>query len=143
MKKEEVIVKVQESLGSLFTKDDVVNAINMVEAPKVVEESKQDFIAILNLVRDRIIDALDCYDFDDASNFEISNESFEIDYGNTIKLDDFEVNAYEQKRNILDLIKDAITDLKEEHETRLEIIEQQRDVVELERGEVVGNVNLD
>jgi hypothetical protein len=143
MKKEEVIVKVQESLGSLFTKDDVVNAINMVEEPKVVEESKQDFIAILNLVRDRIIDALDCYDFDDASNFEISNESFEIDYGNTIKLDDFEVNAYEQKRNILDLIKDAITDLKEEHETRLEIIEQQRDVVELERGEVVGNVNLD
>ncbi len=115
----------------------------MVEEPKVVEESKQDFIAILNLVRDRIIDALDCYDFDDASNFEISNESFEIDYGNTIKLDDFEVNAYEQKRNILDLIKDAITDLKEEHETRLEIIEQQRDVVELERGEVVGNVNLD
>jgi hypothetical protein len=124
MKKQEVIAKVQDSLGSLFTKDDVVNTLNMVSEEPKVEESKQDFIAILNLVRDKIIDVLDCYDFDDASNFEISNESFEISYGNTIKLDDFEVNAYEQKRNVLDLIKDAITDLKEEHETRMEIVQE-------------------
>ena len=134
MTKEQVIQKVQDSLGSLFTKDDVVNAINMVEEPKVAEEPKQDFIAILNLVRDKIIDALDCYDFDDANNFEISNESFEIDYGNTIKLDDFEISAYEQKRNILDLIRDAITDLKEEHETRMEIVAEQNYVISVSEG---------
>ena len=124
MTKENVIQKVQDSLGSLFTKDDVINCINMVEAPKV-ETQPTDFQAVLNLIKDRIIDAIDGYDFDDASNIEISNESFEISYGNTIRLDDFEVNGYEQKRNILDLIRDAFSELEEEHETRLEIIAEE------------------
>ena len=126
MQKQEVIQKVQDSLGSLFTKDDVVNCINLVEEPKVespkVESQPTDFQAVLNLIKDRIIDAIDSYDFDDASNIEISNESFEISYGNTIRLDDFEVNGYEQKRNVLDLIRDAFSELEEEHQTRLEII---------------------
>ena len=124
MTKENVIQKVQDSLGSLFTKDDVINCINMVEAPKV-ETQPTDFQAVLNLIKDRIIDAIDGYDFDDASNIEISNESFEISYGNTIRLDDFEVNGFEQKRNILDLIRDAFSELEEEHETRLEIIAEE------------------
>ena len=131
MTKEQVIVKVQESLGSLFTKDDVVNAINMVEEPKVVETPKvesqaTDFESILNLIKDRIIETINDYDFDDASNIEISNESFRIGSGNTIEIDDFEVSAYEQKRNILDLIKDAFSDLKEEHETRMEIVAEDK-----------------
>jgi hypothetical protein len=130
MTKQDVIVKVQESLGSLFTKDDVINCLNLVsEQPKVAEEPKQDFIAILNLVRDKIIDILDCYDFDDANNFEISNESFTIRYDNQVELDSFDISADEQKRNVLALIKDAITDLKEEHETRMEIIKEQNYVI--------------
>lgn len=125
MKKQEVIAKVQDSLGSLFTKDDVVNCLNLVsEEPKVAEEPKEDFIAILNLVRDKIIDVIDCYDFDDSNNFEISNESFTIRYDNQVELDSFDISADEQKRNILDLIRDAITDLKEEHETRVQIVEE-------------------
>lgn len=126
MTKQDVIVKVQESLGSLFTKDDVVNCLNLVsEQPKVAEEPKQDFIAILNLVRDKIIDVLDCYDFDDSNNFEISNESFTIRYDNQVELDSFDISADEQKRNVLDLIRDAITDLKDEHQTRLLIIAEE------------------
>ena len=125
MKKQEVIAKVQDSLGSLFTKDDVVNCLNLVsEEPKVAEEPKQDFIAILNLVRDKIIDIIDCYDFDDTSNFEITDCEFSINRGNEVELDSFEISAYEQKRNVLDLIRDAITDLKEEHETRVQIVEE-------------------
>jgi len=126
MQKQEVIQKVQDSLGSLFTKDDVVNCLNLVEAPKV-ESQPTDFQAVLNLIKDRIIDAIDGYDFNDASSIEISNESFEIRYNNTIELDDFEIDAYEQKRNVLDLIKDAFSDLMEEHETRMEIIEEEKE----------------
>ena len=131
MKKEELIAKVQDSLGSLFTKDDVVNCLNMVveEKPKV-EETKADFEAILNLIKNRIEETIDNFDFNDSDNFDITEFEFDIRYGNQIEVDSYEVDAHQQKRNLLDTILEAFNELEEEHETRMEIIAEQKEAVE-------------
>jgi len=132
MKKEEVISQVQNSLGSLFTKDDVVKCLNMVveEQPKV-QESKQDFLAILKLIKDKIEETIDNFDFDDADSIELDNVEFEVRYGNQIEFDSFSVDARQLKANLLDDIINAFEELEQEHETRMEIIaEQQEEAVE-------------
>ena len=123
MKKQEVISQVQNSLGSLFTKDDVVNCLNMVvEEPKIEEEPKADFLNILNLVRNKVDRAIRDFNFDDSDNFEINNTEFSINYGNTIELDSFDVDARQQRQSLLELISEAFDELEEDHQTRLEIV---------------------
>jgi hypothetical protein len=122
MTKENVIVKVQESLGSLFTKDDVIKCLNMVVEEPKVESQPTDFQAVLNLIKDRIVDAINSYDFNDSDNLDIYDMEFSISYGNTIELDSFEVNARTQKDNLMSVISEAFNDLEEEHQTRLEIV---------------------
>ena len=131
MKKQEVISQVQNSLGSLFTKDDVVNCLNMVveEKPKV-EETKADFKAILNLIKNKIEETIDNFDFNDSDNFDITEFEFDIRYGNQIEVDSYEVDARQQKSNLLDVISEAFDELVEEHETRMEIIAEQKEAVE-------------
>ena len=124
MTKENVITKVNESLGSLFTKSDVINCINMVEEPKV-ENQPTDFLNILNLVRDKVEQVIRGFDFSDSDNFEINNAEFNIRYGNTIELDSFDVDARQQKQSIMEVISEAFAELEEEHETRLEIIAEE------------------
>jgi hypothetical protein len=131
MKKQEVIARVQDSLGSLFTKDDVINCLNMVveEKPKV-EETKADFEAILNLIKNRIEETIDNFDFNDSDNFDITEFEFDIRYGNQIEVDSYEVDARQQKSNLLDAISEAFDELVEEHETRMEIVSEQQEAVE-------------
>lgn len=131
MTKQEVISQVQSSLGSLFTREDVVNCINMVveEKPKV-EETKADFKAILNLIKNRIEETIDNFDFNDSDNFDITEFEFDIRYGNQIEVDSYEVDAHQQKRNLLDTILETFNELEEEHETRMEIIAEQKEAVE-------------
>ena len=131
MKKEEVISQVQSSLGSLFTKDDVVNCLNMVveEKPKV-EETKADFKAILNLIKNRIEETIDNFDFNDSDNFDITEFEFDIRYGNQIEVDSYQVDARQQKRNLLDTILETFNDLEEEHQTRMEIIAEEQEAME-------------
>ena len=128
MKKEEVISQVQSSLGSLFTKDDVINCLNMVveEKPKV-EESKQDFLAILNLISNKVKQTINDFDFDDSDNVDVTDFDFRIDYGNQIEVDSYAVDARQQKSNLLDAILEAFSDLEEEHQTRMEIIAEEQE----------------
>ena len=128
MKKQEVISQVQNSLGSLFTKDDVINCLNMVveEKPKV-EESKQDFLAILNLISNKVKQTINDFDFDDSDNVDVTDFDFRIDYGNQIEVDSYAVDARQQKSNLLDAILEAFSDLEEEHQTRMEIIAEEQE----------------
>ena len=124
MKKQEVIAKVQDSLGSLFTKDDVVNCINLVEEPKV-ESQPTDFQAVLNLIKDRVVNVVNEFSWDDSDNIDITDTSFRIDYDNRVELDSFDVDASAQRREMIDQLRDLFNELEEEHETRLEIIAEE------------------
>ena len=127
MTKENVIQKVQDSLGSLFTKDDVINCINMVEEQKV-EEVRPMMLTYpnkfwLDKIRNGILERIRNTDFNDSDNIEISETEFSIRYGNTIELDSFEVDG-SSLRNYLEneiedffgMIEDDIIELQQEKE---------------------------
>ena len=127
MTKENVIQKVQDSLGSLFTKDDVINCINMVEEQKV-EEVRPMMLTYpnkfwLDKIRNGILERIRNTDFNDSDNIEISETEFSIRYGNTIELDSFEVDG-SSLRNYIEneiedffgMIEDDIIELQQEKE---------------------------
>ncbi len=95
MKKEEAIEQVQNSISSLFTKDDVINLINQIELQISIETksgqpSKQWLDKLMNGVLDIIQDA----DFTNREgDINIDEVQFSINYGNQIEIDSFEVDA--------------------------------------------------
>ena len=128
MTKQEVISQVQNSLGSLFTKDDVINCLNMVvEAPKV-EKVNPVQVAYpnkywLDKIKNSILESIRDTDFNDSDMFDISDCEFDIKYGNTIELDSYEVDACALKvyveneiENVFGSIEDDIIELQQEKE---------------------------
>lgn len=127
MTKENVIAKVQDSLGSLFTKDDVINCINMVEEQKV-EEVRPMMLTYpnkywLDKIRNGILQRIRDTDFSDSDNFEIKEAEFSIRYGNTIELDSYEVDGSSLQRYIeneiedfFGMVEDDIIELQQEKE---------------------------
>lgn len=132
MTKENVIAKVQDSLGSLFTKDDVINCINLVEEQKV-EEVRPMMLTYpnkfwLDKIKNGILERIRETDFNDSDSIEISEAEFSIRYGNTIELDSFEVDG-SSLRNYLEneiedffsVIEDDIIELQQEKEEEVKI----------------------
>jgi len=116
MTKQEVISQVQSSLGSLFTKDDVINCLNMVvEEPKVKPKmlnypSKQ----WLDKIKDNILNRIKNTDFNDGDMIEINNMEFEIRYGNQIETDSFDVDACALKTYVENEIEEAFGEIEDE-----------------------------
>ena len=116
MTKQEVISQVQSSLGSLFTKDDVINCLNMVvEEPKVKPKmlnypSKQ----WLDKIKDSVLEAIRNVDFNDGDMIELDNFEFDIRYGNQIELDSFDVNACSLKTYVENEIENAFGEIEDE-----------------------------
>jgi hypothetical protein len=117
MKKQEVISQVQNSLGSLFTKDDVINCLNMVveEKPKV-EETKAGYPSKewLNKIKDGILKTIRNVDFNDSDMFDINEFEFEIRYGNTIEVDSYEVDACSLKGYVENQIEEYFDEIQDE-----------------------------
>jgi hypothetical protein len=116
MTKQEVISQVQNSLGSLFTREDVVNCLNMVvEEPKVNPKmlnypSKQ----WLDKIKDSILEAIRNVDFNDSDMYDMTEFEFNIRYGNTIEVDSYEVDACSLKNYVENQIEEAFGEIEEE-----------------------------
>jgi hypothetical protein len=126
MKKEEVIFQVQSSLGSLFTKDDVINCLNMVVEEPKVEETKNyaiDGDELIQRIKDGLTKVMDEIDFNDSDNFEITDCEFSINRGNEVELESFEVYGYQLKDLVRSEIQDFLSNLRDE-------IEQEREAKE-------------
>ena len=149
MKKEEVIAKVQDSLGSLFTKDDVIKCLQMVveEQPKVETKVSYPSDKWLAKIKDAILQRIIDTDFNDSDMFDISEFEFDIKYGNQIEVDSYEVDACSLKVYVENQIEEAFSQIQDEideiQEHNEETEKVYNDIVELERGNVVGNVNID
>ena len=117
MKKQEVIQKVQDSLGSLFTKDDVINCLNMVveEKPKV-EETKAGYPSKewLNKIKNGILERIKNTEFNDSDMFDINEFEFEIRYGNNIEVDSYEVDACSLKNYVENQIEEYFDEIQDE-----------------------------
>jgi len=163
MTKQEVISQVQNSLGSLFTKDDVINCLNMVVEPKAETKASYPSDKWLAKIKDAILERIQDTDFNDSDMIELDNFEFDIKYGNQIELDSYDVDACSLKTYVENEIEEAfselddeISEIKQHNEETEEVYQEQlrlnsnealkeamNDIVQLERGEVIGNVIID
>ena len=139
MTKQEVISQVQSSLGSLFTREDVVNCLNMVvEQPKVETKPSLPSKVWLDKIKKGVMEAISNVDFDDADMFELDNFEFDIRYGNQIELDSFDVNACSLKTYVENQIEEAFGEIEDEI---IEIIEHNHKMEEIYQEELRLNSN--
>jgi hypothetical protein len=122
MTKENVIANVQASLGSLFTKDDVINCINMVEEAQ--PQPQQDFQAFIRDVKDRVLEMIDEIDWSDSNNIDVEDIEYTIRNGNEIEIDCMNVDAGALHREVQNGIEEIFNDLWVEHQMRIEIVNE-------------------
>jgi hypothetical protein len=113
MTKLEVIKKVNESAGSLFTKQDVINLVNGLEVSGInLETFKERVLAIL--------------DDTDTDTIEVdhSNCDFDIRNGNEIRIENVSFDAEDYIDGIKHDIEQLFDSMKEEAE-EAQTIEQE------------------
>jgi hypothetical protein len=113
MTKLEMIKKVNESAGSLFTKQDVINLVNGLEVSGINFET----------FKDRVLAIIDDSDTS-AIEVDQNNCSFDIRNGNEIRIDDVEIDADDYIRNIKHDIEQLFDSMQEEAE-EAQTIEQE------------------
>jgi hypothetical protein len=115
MTKQEVISQVQSSLGSLFTKDDVINCLNMVvEETKVETKPTYPSKEWLDKIKNSILERIKEVDFNDSDMFDISDFEFDIKHGNEIEVDSYEVDACSLKGYVENQIEEAFDELEDD-----------------------------
>jgi hypothetical protein len=115
MTKQEVISQVQSSLGSMFTKDDVINCLNMVvEEPKVETKGSYPSKEWLDKIKNSILERVKDVDFNDSDMFEISEMEFDIKYGNQIEIDSYEVDACSLKTYVENEIEETFDSIEDD-----------------------------
>lgn len=119
MTKQNVIDNVQASMGSLFTKEDVINIINSIEQP--APPPATDYLTLLRLTIERVHDMALQFEWDDKSSIGFHDLEFSIGSGNTIELDDYTIDATNLKDNFLYELGSLYKELAEEHRQRVEI----------------------
>jgi hypothetical protein len=108
MKKEEVIFQVQNSLGSLFTKDDVIKCLNMVlEEPKVETKPTYPSRDWLDRIKNEILSRIKEVDFDDTDMYDVDGFEFDIRYGNQIEVNSYNVDARSLKTYVENEIEEV------------------------------------
>jgi len=113
MKKQDVISQVQNSLGSLFTKDDVVKCLNMVvEEPKVETKSTYPSKDWLDRIKNEILSRIKEVDFDDTDMYDVDGFEFDIRYGNQIEVNSYNVDARSLKTYVENEIEEAFDNIE-------------------------------
>ncbi len=105
MTKLELIRKVNESAGSLFTKQDVINLVNELESVRID-------LNHLEVFKDRVLAILDDSDTS-AIEIDQDNCSYDIRNGNEIRIDDVELDVDDYIRNIKHDIEELFESMEE------------------------------
>jgi hypothetical protein len=121
MKKELVLQSVQNSVSSIFSKEDVINLINSVEAGS----SRKITVDDINRAIDNVIGWIEN---NERSVVDLDNAEFEISYNNQLECTNVPINVDE----IREALENNFMDFGEAEE---EEDEDEDDVVELERAE--------
>jgi hypothetical protein len=109
MTKQEVITQVQSSLGSMFTREDVIKCLNMVveEKPKVETKASYPSKEWLEKIKQEVLSTIKEVDFNDTDMYDGSNFEFSIKHGNEIELDSFDIDACALKVYVENEIENA------------------------------------
>jgi len=120
MKKELVLQSVQNSVSSIFSKEDVINLINSVEAGS----SRKITVDDINRAIDNVIGWIEN---NERSVLDLDSAEFELTYNNQIECTNVPINVDE----IREALENNFMDFGEAEEED----EDEDDVVELERAE--------
>jgi hypothetical protein len=133
MKKEEVIYQVQNSLGSLFTREDVIKCLNMVEEePKVETKPTYPSKDWLGRIKNEILTRIKEIDFNDTDMYDVDGFEFDIRYGNQIEVNSYNVDAYSLKNyveneieGVFGVIEDDIIEIQQHNEETEKVYQEE------------------
>lgn len=117
MTKQEAINRVNEGVGSIYTKEDVTNLINQIEETKVETTDEPQGLRgdIIRYLSEQWIDkGAEIFgelqmELRDNSIVQMDDCEFSLEYGNKIELNDVEFDEYEIERKV----ESCSNDLKE------------------------------
>jgi len=132
MKKENVLEVVQNSVSSIFTKDDVLKLITGIEQEQ--SNPVYEMIKKLQDLQEKI-----SYDFQNLSSDEVvdlDSAEFNIGYNNRLEVEDISLNI----DNLTDIVEDSFSSLINELR-ELELNKEEEEVVgsEFEDGQVTSS----
>jgi len=99
---EQAVVKVNECMSSVFTKEDVLNLLQSIEMKKENLVTKEMLVEFVKEYITTQVEQLDARDF-----FDLSSAEFELN-GNEITLENVDVDTRDFTRNILGDIDEAV-----------------------------------
>jgi len=105
MKKQEAINKVNEGIGSIYTKEDVINIINQIEDTQAETPSfdgKEIVKVVMNEWHDKVHEIFSDLEYEIASNdiIDMNECGFYLEHDNTIVLNDVAFERYEIESKI-------------------------------------------
>jgi len=109
----EAIEKVTTGFSSVYTKEDVIGLLNAIQLPEPVERLTP-ISERLSDIKDSIVDRITDHFDNDIVDF--SSATFRLDYGNTIELEDIDLDHRAIGRIVEDVLTDVIFDLREEEQ---------------------------
>ena len=130
MKKENVLQSVQNSVSSIFTKDDVINLINSIEQEQQTNHV-YEMIKKLQDLQERITYNLQNLNSDEVVDYD--SVEFSISYNNRIEVDCMNINV----DNLTEIVENNIGELIEElRDEELNREEENEDKFERESREI-------
>lgn len=114
MKREEAINKVNESIGSIYTKEDVINLINQIEDTQVEAPSfdgEPIVKAVMDMWKEDVQEIFNDLHSNINSDTIINKDEceFELEYGNKVVLYEVSFDEYEIEDKI-DKCRDAVAE---------------------------------
>ena len=116
-------IQVNESFPSIFTKDDVTRLLIELEQRIVSHETEEgevstsndfDVKELVQRIKDRVVEAIEEYDFDDNLNFDISyNRQIEV----SVETDVLQKIC---KSEIDETLEDYLEEIEEQNEVEVE-----------------------
>ena len=114
MTKQEAINRVNEGVGSIYTKEDVTNLINQIEETKVETTDEPQGLRgdIIRFISNNWVDVAEIFgelqmELRDNSIVQMDECEFSLEYGNKIELSDVSFDEYEIESK-LDNCKEAL-----------------------------------
>ena len=114
MTKQEVISLFENSIGSMFAKEDVIRILNKLEEPKVETKVSYPSKEWLDKIKQEILSRIENVDFNDADMYDLNDFEFKICNGNEIEVNSFEVDGCTLKGYVQHEIEDAFDSIEDD-----------------------------
>ena len=129
MKKDLVLSSVQNSVSSIFSKEDVINLINSIE------EGSSRKITTLDIQR-AIDKTINWIDNNERDVVDLDSAEFEISYNNQLECVGIQTNT----ESIREILENNFMDFGEEVEEEVEVKEERTSLVELAEFRATGDL---